>query len=128
MSSTPNTSPLRLALWFGAAVWLLLLVVGFFAPGGWTWGMPGPIGHQQKFMIALWFVGLVAAPILAARDPLGRTPAVQLYLLSNLAILVATLRFDEFSWLSQGTLYVACALTALPVIATHPRRPTLWRG
>src|SRR6266496_938787 len=29
---------LRIALVVGAAIWLLLLLVGFFAPGGWRWG------------------------------------------------------------------------------------------
>src|SRR5262245_8667516 len=30
---------LRLALRIGAVIWLVLLLVGFFAPGGWVWGM-----------------------------------------------------------------------------------------
>jgi hypothetical protein len=42
---------LRVALLAGAAVWLLLLVVGFVAPGGWVWGMAGPIGHIENYMI-----------------------------------------------------------------------------
>ena len=57
---------LRVTLVVGAAMWLLLLVVGFFAPGGWVWGMPGPIGHIENFMISLWLVTMVLAPLLAA--------------------------------------------------------------
>src|SRR5204862_7561517 len=47
---------LRLALWVGAAVWLCLLIVGFFAPGGWVWGLAGPIGHIYNYVISLWLV------------------------------------------------------------------------
>ena len=56
---------LKLALRIGAGIWLALLVVGFFAPGSWKWGMAGPIGHMQNYMISLWFVALVAAPFIA---------------------------------------------------------------
>lgn len=41
---------LRAALGVGAATWFGLLAVGFVAPGGWSWGMPGPIGHIENFM------------------------------------------------------------------------------
>src|SRR3954471_1600535 len=77
-----SATRLRLALWAGAVVWLLLLVVGFFAPGGWVWGMAGPIGHMENYMISLWLVGLVLAPLLASRDPLKQTSVIQIYLLA----------------------------------------------
>ena len=48
----PPSGRLRAALWIGAALWLALLAVGFTAPGGWTWGLTGPVGHIENFMIA----------------------------------------------------------------------------
>src|SRR5262249_24665507 len=83
---------LRVALAIGATVWLLLLSAGFRAPGGWSWGMPGPVGHIENYVISLWFVSLVLAPLLAARDPEGQAGALRLFLLAILAILVSTIR------------------------------------
>ncbi|MCC7371367.1 MAG: hypothetical protein IT306_23315 [Chloroflexi bacterium] len=116
---------LPLALWIGAAIWLLLLLVGFFAPGGWTWGMAGPIGHIENYMISLWFVGLVVAPALAARDPLGRTTTIQVYLLAVLAVIASTFRGEPLKWIADGPPLVVAALCIAAVIVTHPARRTL---
>jgi len=118
---------LRLALWAGSVVWLLLLVVGFFAPGGWVWGMPGPIGHIENYMICLWLIGLVAAPLLASVDPLGRTSAVQLYLLAVLAIVLSTVRGEQLKMIADGPPLVAAALCIGAVVVCHPRRALLLR-
>ena len=118
---------LRAALGVGAGIWLLLLVVGFFAPGGWVWGMPGPIGHIENFMISLWFVTLVLAPLLAARDQLERTSAIQVYLLGVLAIAVSTVRGEPPELISDGPPLFAAALAAGLVLWAHPERSRLWR-
>jgi hypothetical protein len=68
---------LRTVLRAGAVLWFLLLAAGFFAPGGWQWGLPGPVGHMENYVISLWFVALVLAPLLASRNPLGSTGAIQ---------------------------------------------------
>src|SRR6266536_3198677 len=99
--NTQRARGLRMSLGAGGIIWLLLLVVGFAAPGGWTWGMPGPIGHIENFMIGLWFVTLVIAPLLASRDPLGRTSAIQVYLLAVLAIVASTVRGEALKWISD---------------------------
>src|SRR5260370_23121335 len=83
---------LAVMLVVGAAIWLVLLVAGFFAPGGWTWGMAGPVGHIENYMISLWLVILVAAPLLAARAPLQRTAVIQVYLLGVLGVVMSTPR------------------------------------
>lgn len=116
-----------MALWAGAAVWLFLLVVGFFAPGGWTWGMAGPIGHIENSMISLWFVGLVLAPALAAWAPLARTSAVQLYLFSVLAVCLSTLRGEPLKWIADGPPLAVAAVRIAAVLVTHPDRPALLR-
>ncbi|MBV9543626.1 MAG: hypothetical protein JOY61_04550 [Chloroflexi bacterium] len=97
---------IRFALWIGAALWLCLLVAGFFAPGGWTWGMPGPVGHMENYVISLWLVVLVVAPLLAARDPSSNLPAMRVYVLGVLAIVLSTIRGETPK-----------------LIATHPRLP-----
>lgn len=141
---------LKLALWIGAAIWAFLLVVGFFAPGNWVWGLPGPIGHMENFMISLWFVGLVLAPLLASRDPLERTSTIQVYLLAVLGIVVSTfrggthsateiglvpriaeivvstVRGDELKWIADGPTLVACAIAIGLVVWLHPHRSVLW--
>lgn len=116
---------LQVALWAGAAVWLLLLIVGFFAPGGWTWGMAGPIGHMENYMISLWSVGLVAAPLLAARDPLTRTSTIQVYLLAVLAVIVSTFRGEALKWIADGPPLAVALVCILSVVLTHPKRVTL---
>lgn len=118
---------LRLALRAGAVIWLLLLVVGFFAPGGWTWGMAGPIGHMENYMISLWLIGLVLAPLLASLDPLARTSAVQIYLLAVLAIVVSTIRGEELKLIADGPPLVVAVACIGAVIIWHPRRSWLAR-
>ena len=121
------TARLRVALAVGAAIWLALLVIGFFAPGGWVWGMPGPIGHIENFMISLWFVTLVLAPLVAARDPLPRTPAIQVYVLGVIAIAVSSVRGEDLELVSDVPPLVASALAASIVIWAHPSRRGLLR-
>ncbi len=86
---------LRFSLRIGALIWLSLLIVGFFAPGGWMWGMAGPIGHIENFMISLWFVALVLAPLLGSRDPLALRGLIQVFLLGLLAIALSSIRREE---------------------------------
>jgi hypothetical protein len=118
---------LRAALGGGALLWLLLLIVGFFAPGGWHWGWPGAIGHMINYMIALWLVTLVLAPLLALRDPLARTAAIQIYLLGLLGIVVSTLR-GEHPMLASDALPLAVVALSVGLVAwAHPRRSELWR-
>ena len=116
-----------MALWGGAAIWLALLVVGFFAPGGWTWGMAGPIGHIENYMISLWFVGLVAAPALAARQPLTHTAAIQVYLLAVLAVCLSTFRGEPLKWIADGPPLAVAVACIASVLATHPDRMALLR-
>ena len=118
---------LRVALGVGAAIWLSWLVVGFLAPGGWVWGMPGPIGHIENFMISLWLVALVLAPLLAARDPVERTPTIQVYLLGLLAIAASTIRGEPPEWVSDAPPLIAAGLAAGLVIWAHPARRKLFR-
>ena len=121
------TRRLRIALLAGAAVWLILLAAGFVAPGGWRWGVAGPVGHVWNYVISLWLVVLVLAPILAARAPLERTAAIQLFLLGILGIAVSTVRAEALGWLTDGVPLGACALTAGLVVWVHPERARLWR-
>jgi hypothetical protein len=118
---------LTLTLRIGAAIWLVLLIVGFFAPGSWKWGMAGPIGHMQNYMISLWFVALVAAPFIASRAPLERTAAIQLYLLGLAAIALSTIRGEplELKLIADVPPLVAVALSAGLVIWAHPKRGAL---
>src|SRR5262249_253945 len=109
-------------------LWLALLLVGFFAPGGWQWGLPGPIGHMENYVISLWFVALVVAPFLASVDPLGRTSAVQLYALGVLALVVSTFRAEELKWIADGPPLVLAVLTLGLILWAHPRRATLFRA
>jgi len=118
---------LRIALRAGAALWLALLLAGFFAPGGWTWGMAGPIGHIENYMISLWLVGLVLAPLLASADPLRRTATVQVYVLAVLAIVASTWRGEPMKWIADAPPLVAAAVCIGAVVITHPARGTLLR-
>lgn len=119
---------LRAALLAGAALWLALLGVGFIAPGGWKWGLPGPFGHVMNYMIALWSVTLVLAPVLASLAPLHATSSVRVYLLGLLAIIVSSVRGDELELLSDGLPIAAAVLSAALVVWAHPDRPQLWRA
>jgi peptidoglycan/LPS O-acetylase OafA/YrhL len=123
-----QTRRLSVALRTGAILWFLLLGVGFFAPGGWQWGMPGPVGHMENYVISLWFVGLVATPLLASRDPLRNTSAVQVYALAILAIVLSTVRGESPKWISDAPPLLLAALTLGLVLVTHPRRSALWHA
>ncbi|MCC6177350.1 MAG: hypothetical protein IT305_18780 [Chloroflexi bacterium] len=116
------------ALRIGALIWLFLLVVGFFAPGGWVWGLPGPIGHMENYLISLWFVGLVLAPLLASRDPLHRPHVIQIYLLAVLAIVASTIRGEPPKLISDAPPIAAAIIAAGLVVWTYPRRSMLLRG
>src|SRR5947209_6565038 len=106
-----NLTRLRVALWVGAAVWLLLLLAGFFAPGGWTWGMPGPVGHMENYVISLWLVALVLAPIIAALDRELQSGALLIYLLGIAAILVSTIRGEPPKLISDAPPWIAALLS-----------------
>jgi hypothetical protein len=127
-ASTKSVGRLRIALVVGAAIWLLLLVVGFFAPGGWRWGLTGPVGHIENYMICFWLAALVLAPLLAGRDPLPRRSTIQVYLLGLLGIVVSTFRGEPPTLLTDGLPIAAAAITAGLVIWAHPRRARLWRS
>jgi hypothetical protein len=116
---------LAIVLAAGAAIWLVLLVVGFFAPGGWTWGMAGPVGHIENYMISLWLVTLVVAPLLAARAPLQRTAAVQVYLLGVLGVMLSTFRAETPKLISDAPPLIAAVLAIGLVVWAHPRRALL---
>jgi hypothetical protein len=118
---------LRIALLVGAAIWAFLLMVGFFAPGGWTWGMAGPIGHMENYTISLWAVSLVLAPLLASLEPLRRTVAIQIYLLGVLAIVASTFRGEALKWISDAPPIVAAIVAIGLVVWLHPDRSALWR-
>jgi hypothetical protein len=49
ITAVARAGRLAVALVVGATIWLVLLVAGFFAPGGWTWGMAGPVGHIENY-------------------------------------------------------------------------------
>jgi len=119
---------LKVALRLGAALWFLLLLVGFFAPGGWQWGIPGPVGHMENYVISLWFVGLVLAPLLASLRPLQRTGAIQVYALAVLAIVVSTFRGEPPKWISDAPPLTLAALSLGLLLWTHPERNRLWRS
>ncbi len=118
---------LRVALGVGAAIWLLLLTAGFFAPGGWTWGMPGPVGHMENYVISLWFVSLVLAPILAARDTERQAGVVLIYMCGILAILVSTLRGEPPKVISDVPPWSAAVLSVGLFAWSHPRPWSLLR-
>jgi hypothetical protein len=122
-----TTRRLRTALLVGAGIWGFLLAVGFFAPGGWVWGMAGPIGHIENYMIGLWLVGLVLAPFLDSRDPLGRTSAIQVYLLAVLAIIASTVRGEALKWISDAPPIAAALIAIGLVVWAHPDRAALVR-
>jgi len=121
------TNRLEIALGGGAGVWLFLLAVGFLAPGGWHWGWPESIGHMINYMISLWLVTLVLCPLLAMRDPLRNTAAIQVYLLGLVAIIVSSIRAEHPELASDGLPIGIAVLSIGIVIWAHPRRSQLWR-
>lgn len=124
MSSTARRR-VQIALWVGAALWLFLVLAGFFAPGGWTWGLPGPIGHMENYVISLWIVALVLAPVLAARDPEHHTGAIQVYVLGVLAILISTIRGETPKLIADAPPWVVAAIAVGLLLWAHPRRANL---
>lgn len=118
---------LRLALRVGAAIWLFILVAGFFAPGGWTWGMPGPIGHMENYVISLWLVALVLAPLLASRDPQRHHAAILVYLLGIAAILLSTIRGEPPKLISDAPPWVAALISVGLLVWAHPQPARLLR-
>jgi len=121
------TNYLEIALGFGAGLWLALLVIGFIAPGGWHWGWQGSIGHMINYMIALWFVTLVAAPLLAMRDPLHSTAVIQLYFLGMVGVVLSSIRSEHPEFLSDGVPLIAVLLSIGVVLWAHPAPSRLWR-
>jgi hypothetical protein len=111
----PLLGRLRLALGLGAAIWCFTLVRGFVVVNGWTSLMPGPISITSFYMVALWLVTLVLAPLLAFRNPVRHRAALDVYLLGVLAVLgatfVARLEGDLPMFLGGG-VPIAAALTA----------------
>ena len=118
----------RVALWVGASVWLVLLVAGFFAPGGWTWGMPGPVGHMENYVISLWLATLVLAPLLAARAPAGGVPAMRVYVLGVLAIVISTIRGEVPKLIADGPPLIAAVISLGLLLWALPRPSLLWRS
>ena len=127
-TAVPRAARLSVALTVGAGVWLVLLVAGFFAPGGWTWGMAGPVGHIENYMIVLWFVALVVAPLLAARAPLQRTASIQVYLLGVLGVVLSTFRAETPRLIADAPPLIAAALAIGLVLWAHPQRMSLLHG
>ena len=118
---------MRIALWVGAALWLVLLVAGFFAPGGWTWGLPGPVGHMENYVISLWLATLVLAPLLAARDPSNGVPAARIYVLGILAIVISTIRGETPKLIADAPPLVAAIVSIGLLLWALPRPTALWR-
>lgn len=118
---------LRIALGFGAFLWLFLLLVDFVAPGDWHWGRQGVIGHMINDMIAFWFVALVAAPLLAMRDPLHSTTVIQRYVLGMVGVMLSSMRSEHPEFLSDGVPLSVALLAIGVVLRVHPHRARLWR-
>lgn len=121
------TNRLEIALGGGAGLWLALLVIGFVAPGGWHWGWQGSIGHMVNYMIALWFVTLVAAPLLAMRNPLHSTAVIQLYFLGMVGVVLSSIRSEHPEFLSDGVPLIAVLLSIGVVLWAHPAPSRLWQ-
>ena len=89
--------------------------------------MPGPVGHIENYMIALWAVTLVLTPMLARRDPARAPGLIQVYLLGILAIVVSGVRGERPQLLSDGLPILVAIASAAGVILAHPDRSRLWR-
>src|SRR4051794_4117315 len=98
---------LRVTLVIGAAMWLSLLLVGFVAPGGWRWGLPGPVGHMENYLVSLWFVTLVLAPLIACRTPLRQLGTIQVYALGIVAVVLSSIRNEPLSLVNDGVPFAA---------------------
>lgn len=122
-----TTKRVEVALAAGAGLWFALLITGFLAPGGWHWGWPGSIGHMINYMISLWFVTLVLAPLLAMRAPLRNTAVIHIYFLGLLAIILSTIRGERPGLADDALPILAALLSAGIVIWAHPHRAALWR-
>lgn len=124
---TQPTNRLEIALGFSAGLWLALLVIGFVAPGGWHWGWQGSIGHMFNYMITLWFVTLVLAPLVAMRDPLHSTAVIQVNFLGMVGVVLSSIRSEHPEFLSDGVPLIVILLSIGAVLWTHPQRSLLWR-
>jgi hypothetical protein len=124
--STALSRPAALTLWVGAAVWLTLLIVGLLVPAGWKWDLPGLYGHINRFMISLWAVGLVAAPLLAWRAGTGGRAAAQVYLLANLAVILSSVQ-GPLDPRNEGVPIAVALLNLLCLLRFHPERLGLLR-
>lgn len=78
-------------------------------------------------MISLWMVGLVLAPLLASRDPLNQSAAIQVYLLAVLAICVSTFRGEALKWIADGPPLLVAAICVGAIVISHPDRSALFR-
>lgn len=114
------TNRLEIALGGGAGIWLFLLAVGFFAPGGWHWGWPESIGHMVNYMNSL-------CPLFAMRDPLHNTAAIQVYLLGLVAIMVSSIRAERPKLAGDGLPIIIAAISIGSAIGARPKRSQLWR-
>ncbi len=121
------TNRLEIALGGSAGLWLALLAIGFVAPGGWHWGWQGSIGHMINYMIALWFVTLVLAPLLAMRQPLQSSAVIQVYFLGMLGVVLSSIRAEHPEFLSDGVPLIAVLFSVGAVLWAHPARSQLWR-
>jgi len=121
-----TTRRLERALGGGAGLWLVLLVIGFLAPGGWHWGWPGAIGHMINYMISLWIVTLVLAPLIAMRDPLRNTATIQVYFFGLLAIVLSAIRGERLELLSDAPPIMVTMVSFVAVVWAHPYRSQLW--
>ena len=126
-SGSAHRARLTWALRIGAVIWLFLLLAGFFAPGGWSWGMAGPVGHIENYMISLWLVALVLAPLIASRDPLRSTGVIQVYLLGIAAILLSTIRGEPPKLLADAPPWIAALISVGLVVRAHANPRQLLR-
>jgi hypothetical protein len=112
-----------LALGLGAAIWCFTLVSGFVVVNGWASLIPGPISIASSYVVALWLVTLVLAPLLAFRNPVCHRAALDVYVPAwVLAVLgttfIARLEGDLLVFLGGG-VPIAAALTAGLVLWAH---------
>jgi uncharacterized membrane protein HdeD (DUF308 family) len=85
--------------------------------------MPGPVGHMENYMISLWFVSLVVAPMIAAYGSEQQPGALLVYLLGILAILLSTIRSEPPKLMSDAPPWAAALISVGLVVWAH-RRPS----